>query len=780
MKKYIISCILFLSVISAQAFEWKAQWIGAPWEGEEYVRDIVLPAPQLKKEFTVRKKIQSATAYVSGLGFFEFYVNGSKAGDEVLCPNETSYSHRQALPSYFIPVDDASWRGFRVFYLTYDITELLHKGMNEFGALLGNGFYSTGRKHWVEPYGSPRFICQVEIKYVDGTKETIVSDESWKIRKSGIVLNDMYEGEIFDARLDGRGEWQQAVVRKAPDGELKEQDGPADRVVEVLKPKSITLRSDGKYEVDFGDNVTGWVRLFNFKAPEGTEIILEYPAETDGNGIYKYICDGTRVKSYAPRFTWWVFSKVIVSGWPGKLKASNLRAEVVHSDVRENSRFACSNEMINRINEIWKRTQTDNMHLGVATDCPHREKGPYTGDGEAACVTVMHNFDARSFYRKWLHDMSDCQNTESGYVPNSAPWHPGSGGGAAWGAAMNIIPWEYYLHYGDREVLEENYLPMKEQLRHMLSWRLEDGTMYQQMTGNDGKVQYWMNLGEWCPPYNLASNNLVHTWFLWRCADYTAKAAHALGYEDESLYYRGIAEDVAAAFHKKFFNPETGSYDGGSGITSEDGYGTGSNNGAGDGANIFALAMGVPGEHKASVIASVKRELKANDNHLNTGIFGTALFFEVLCDCGLAEEAYEAMNKKDFPSYGWMLEQGSMTMWEQWNGKDSRNHPMFGGGLVWLYRRVCGVQTDENEPGYRHIIIKPTPVGDLKWALYETETSYGKLSCHWKIKKNGRFVLKLKIPAGTHATVILPDGSSPQEISSGRRVLVCGIKRANH
>lgn len=761
--------ILFLSLISlfdASAVEWEARWIGAPWDGEAFNQSQAPPAPCFRKTVKIEKRIQSATAYVTGVGFFEFYINGKKIGNEVLSPNETSYSHRSSLPQTSpIPMDDTNWRGFRVLYLSYDVTRNLSRGSNELSALLGNGFFSTDSKRWVTSYGSPRFICQIEINYADGSSEKVVSDESWEVSKSPVLLNDMYEGEVYDARLEGKGVWEKAVLRKAPDGTLMPQDGPADRVVEIIRPKSITLLNDGRYEVDFGDYVTGWVRLKDFKAPSGTEINIEFPIETAGNGVYKYICNGEKVKSYAPRFTWWVFNKAIISGWPGKLKTSNIVAEVVHSDVREDSEFACSNELINRINKVWKRTQTDNMHLGVPTDCPHREKGPYTGDGEVSCVTVLHNFDVRSFYRKWLHDISDCQDTVTGYVPNGAPWHPGCGGGVPWGAAMCIIPWEYYVHYGDISVLEENYIPMKEQLRHMLLWRLDDGTMLQKKGFKDGEPIYWMNLGEWCSPYGRPSENLVHTWYLWRCATYTANAAKALGRDDEYMEYKSLADVTAESFHKAFYHPETGSYSSGDGTAN------------GDGSNIFALAMGVPDEYRHRVVAAVRSELEANGGHLNTGIYASSLFFETLCDNGMAEDAYTAMTKKDFPSFGWMLENGAQTFWEQWDGEASRNHPMFGGSLVWLYRRICGVCTDNDEPGYKHIIVKPTPVGDLTWARYSTVSSYGKLSVSWKLSPAGRFKLKVAVPQGTHATISMPDGSAPVEVGPGRHSFGNGIFR---
>lgn len=769
MKRFLsLVALAFVSAATLSAMEWKARWIGAPWDGEEFVHGSENPAPVFRKRYNAGKRIKSATAHVTGLGFFEFYVNGKKVGKDVLSPNETSYGHRPALTEKALALDDSNWRNFRVMYLSYDITGLMKKGENEFRAIVGNGFYAIDSERWVSPYGTPRFICQIELEFADGSSDTVISDTGWEVARSPIIKNDLYLGEVYDARLESDPKWLDAVLRNAPDGALVPQDGPADRVMDVIKPKSITRLEDGRWEVDFGDYVGGWVKLSGINAPEGTEIEVEFPIECKGNGQYRYICKGGGNENYAPRFCWWTFTKAIVSGWPGRLKASNICAEVVYSDVKENASFSCSDNLLNTIHRIWKRTQKDNMHLGVATDCPHREKGPYTGDGEAACVAVMHNFDARVFYRKWLHDMSDCQDLVSGYVPNGAPWHPGCGGGVPWGAAMNIIPWEYYLRYGDVSVLEENYIPMKDQLRHMLGWRREDGTMLQNITGEDGTPKFYMNLGEWCPPYTLPSKRLVHTWFLWRCTDITARAALALGNEADHREYRALADDVAECFHRAFYHPEDASYYDSEDSARKSGYGVGDGGGCGDGSNIFALAMGVPDEYRSRVLETVKHEIDGNDGHFNTGIYGTPLFFDVMCRYGMEEEAFTAMTKTDYPSFGWWIEQGAMTTWEQWNGEASRNHPMFGGALVWMYRWLCGVQTDENEPGYRHIVFRPTPAGNLRWAKYETENDNGKILSFWKKKRNGRFVFVVMVPRGSHASIYLPDGSAPKEAGPGR------------
>ena len=733
--------------------EWKGSWIGAPWQGEagpDYgAGSVAEPEPVLRRQIYIDRKLVSAKAYVTGLGFFRFFVNGERAGDSEFTPNETSYTHREGLENHPIGLDDSKFRGFRVMYCGYDIKPMLHNGKNELEVWLGSGFFNNNNSRWMQSYGSPRFLGQILLEYADGTSETIVSDESWMARRGPVLSDGMFEGETYDARREEGDDWEPVALRKAPDGRLCASCYTSDKVKEILEPVSISVLEDGSYEVDFGDYISGWVRLRHMNGKAGDCVETEYLCESPGNGPGIYVLNGSGNEEYAPHFTWFVFDKVRVKGYPGELTSSDISAEAVYADVATSGRFSCSNDLFNRINHIWWRSQTDNMHLGVATDCPHREKGPYTGDGEVACVTVMHNFDAAAFYTKWLRDMSDCQDVETGYVPNGAPWHPGCGGGTGWGAAMNIIPWEFYLHYGDRDLLEEHYPHMQSQLEFMRSWITPYGTMLQQAPSAD-KPLYWLNLGDWLPPFELPSEELVHTYLLWKCTDYTARAARALGRRDDADGYEAQAAGVADAFYRRFYDEEKKSY--------------------GDyGSNVMALAMGVPDECREDVIETLREEIAGYGGHLNTGIVGTQLFFEQLADNGLNEFAFEAMNKRDFPSFGWWVEQGAYTTWEQWDGGNSRNHPMFGGALTWFYRKVAGMMADEDSPGYRHIIFKPMPCGDLTWAQYYKLTPYGDAGIRWELGR-GSITVKVEVPVGCTATVCVPhsDGSfDTSEVCSG-------------
>ena len=737
-----------------QAPDWKAEWIGAPWQGEEALSkqgntnttlaQLPPPAPLFRKEFVIQKKIAKAVAFVTGLGYFELYVNGEKVGDDVLVPNQTNYGKRPGLIDAGLPLKD-DFREYRVMYLAYDVTKMLRNGPNVVGSILGNGFYNPS-KSWAEGYGSPRFLGQIHITYTDGTEDVIVSDQTWKASKSAILMDMVYYGEHYDARLEQPGwcspgfddsKWEPVAKRKAPEGKLVTQTSEPDKVTLRIPPRSIEKTAEGNYKVDFGVEISGRLRLNDISGPAGQKIEIKYLCNTY-SGDNSYICKGGGTESYASRFNWFVFSAVEITNWPGELKPENLTAEAVNTSIEESAKFETSNSLFNDINKAWKRSQLDNMHGGIASDCPHRERSAYTGDGQVSCLTVMHNFDAKSFYFKWIKDILGAQNAETGYVPNGAPWQPGCGGGVAWGAAICIMPWEFYLHYGALDELKDNYEGMKGYIRYMQTWVDQDGIMFSQRTGKDGKPLQWFNLGEWVAPGKTVPDNMVHTFYFWRCADLTAKTARALHKTGEANQYAELAEKTRQAFHKKFYDEKNGTYGNGGG-------------------NIFALKMGVPADQYPRVVSALKVDIKANDGHLDTGIFGTQFFFEVLSDNGMHDWAYEALNKRTMPSFGYGLAQGATTTWEQWDGKNSQNHPMFGGGLVWFYRKLAGMNADPDQPGYRHIIFKPQPVADLQYVTYSTNTSYGEAGINWK-NKDGKFLMDITVPVGSKATVFIPFG----------------------
>ncbi|MEQ9101567.1 MAG: family 78 glycoside hydrolase catalytic domain [Imperialibacter sp.] len=743
--------------------DWKAQWIGAPWQGEEALpkpdggpdgrpKKFAGPAPMLRKEFEITKEIDKAVAYVTGLGYFEFYANGEKVGDDVLVPNQTNYGKRPGLNTSYINVQD-DFRRYKVMYLAYDVKEHLKQGKNAIGSMLGNGFYNPA-KFWTEGYGSPRFLGQVHITYKDGTEEVIVSDESWKASQSPILMDMVYYGEVYDARKEQPGwstadfdqsSWEPVVKRKAPEGELVAHTAYPDKVTEKLEPVSIEKLDNGNYKVDFGVEISGWVRFNKIEGPEGHQIDISF----NGNlysGDNTYIFNGKGPTSYAPRFNWFVFSGIEIKNWPGELKKEHLTAEAVNTYVEESAVFETSNQLFNDINKIWRRSQTDNMHGGIASDCPHRERSGYTGDGQVACSMVMHNFDTKNFYYKWIQDMYEAQNVETGYVPNGAPWQPGCGGGVAWGAAICIMPWEFYTQYAALDMLEDNYDGMQGYIRYMQTWVDEDGIMFSQRRNGSGEILKWFNLGEWVSPGELIPDDMVHTFYFWRCVEIASKTARILGKKGEAEAYESLAQTTTQAFYKKFYNSETGSYGKGGG-------------------NVLALRMGVPAGQYDQVKAALIADIKADNGHLDTGIFGTRFFFEVLASNGLNNLAYEALNKTDEPSFGHWLELGSTTTREHWSEDGSFNHPMFGGGLVWLYKNLAGMQTDIADPGYKHIIFRPQPVDELDFVTYSNNTIYGQAGITWKNQPND-FQMNVTVPVGSTATVYIP-ASEKEAVTEG-------------
>ena len=759
--------------------EWKAKWIGAPWQGEDpipdkerpltasraragqtvtdiYTMKAPPPAPMLRKGFRIDKEISSARAFVTGLGYFELYLNGKKVGEDVLVPNETNYGKRPGLMNNSIPLED-NFREYRVMYLAYDIKELLKNGDNVIGTILGNGFYNSPIG-WTESYGTPRFLGQIYITYTDGTEDIIVSDQTWKASKSPILMDLIYDGEHYDARMEQPGwsapgfddtKWEPAALKKAPEGIMKAHMSPTDWVMERIDPVKIDVLGNGHYKVDFGQEISGWVHLSGITGTAGQKIDIKYLHKIP-SGDNSYTLRGGGNESYAARFTWFVFREVEITNWPGELKSGQIKAEAVYSNVETTGKFNCSDELFNSINKIWRRSQTDNMHGGIASDCPNRERSPYTGDGQVSCVTVMHNFDTRAFYTKWIQDILGAQNVKTGYVPNGAPWQPGCGGGVAWGAAINIMPWEFYLQYGDTDMLKNNYEGMKGYIRYMLTWTDNSGIMFSKALGPDGKPNKWMNLGEWSQPDKLPPDEMVHTFYLWRCSDLTARSAKVLGKLAEYEEYTKLADKTRLAFQKKFYNKEKGTY-------------------GAYGGNIFALKMGVPDDQKAGVVASLKADIIANGGHLDTGIFGTQFFFEVLSENGLQNMAYEAMNKRTAPGYGWWLEQGATTTWEGWTDPGSGNHPMFGGGIVWFYRKLAGMNADPEHPGYRNIIFRPEPVNEISYASYSNLTSYGNCGISWK-KENGKFIMQIDVPVGSTAAAYVPAKDIKSVMESGKEI----------
>lgn len=711
--------------------DWQAKWIGAP----ELLKipESKLPAPIFRKEITVEKNIKNARVYISGLGYYEFYINGEKIGDHVLSPNQTNYDRREV----------EKWSESRignmnttVLYETFDITNSLKQGENALGVILGNGWYIQADRPddkmlW---YDTPRFIAQVELELEDGNKQIITSDETWKSSLSPILYNGLHSGEIYNASLEQNGwnttgfdesNWKNAEIVRPPTGILKAQISPPDRVTKTLKPVSVTEVEKGIYRFDLGEMISGWVRL-KISGEIGTKIKLRYIEElgpTYGQ-TDTYFLKGKGTEIWEPRFTWHAFRFVDVSGSSAVLTLENLEGRVVNTDVQTAGNFESSDTLLNRILTNYRSTQLGNLHGGIPSDCPHRERRGYTGDGQVSAKAAMYNFDMAAFYTKWLNDISDAQNHKTGYVPNTTPYQDG-GGGTAWGAAYIIIPWYMYRFYDDSRILEQHYAGMKHWIEYMKNSLDEYGILTNQ------------GLGEWVPPEAVQiPPDFVNACYYYHCCRLMEKISDVLKNTNDKEYFGELAAAARENINSTWLNVENSNYSIGK-----------------QGANILPLGFGIVDKNKSNaVFENLFRNVMDNDIHFDTGILATPLLLEVLTEAGRADLAYTLMIQRDFPSFGYMIEKGATTIWETWPGDASHSHPMFGSVCQWFYQHLGGISPDDENPGFKHTIIKPWPVRLLDFVNTSYPSQYGTIILNWKFE-NDDYLLNVIVPANTSATV---------------------------
>lgn len=593
-------------------------------------------------------------------------------------------------------------------------------------------------------YDSPRVIFQMECRLGDGTIETIASDENWKVSTGGpIVHNGIFTGEDYDARLETSEwldpdyddvAWDQAESVRSPTGNLQAQMSVPDRIVRTIEPASVKSLKAGIYRYDLGQNLAGWARL-KVRGPRGRRITLRF-IEEGGKGYGQsdsYVLKGDGVETYEPRFTWHGFRYVEVSGTSEPMTTANLAGRVVHADVKPVGKFECSNSLFNRLMHNVRRSQLSSMHCGVPSDCPHRERLGYTGDGQIDAESAMYNFDMAAFYTKWIKDMRDSQNSETGFIPHTVPFE-GGGGGPPWGCAYVIIPWLMYLHYGDRRVLEENYSGMKRWIEYLKGCTDESGLVVREEPGS------WC-LGEWAAPTAIKiPKPLVNTCYYTYVSQLMGRIAGALGRDLEEEHFTRLAHAAGAAVNEKFLNQSTGQYYDGR-----------------QGANVFPLAFGVVPQGLVNIVFNRLVEIIQQENKCNfdTGMYGTPLTLEVLTSRGRADLASKLMTQMTYPSYGFEISKGATTLWENWDGRGSHNHAMYGSVARWFYKALAGITPDPNQPGFRNVIVRPNLLADLDYVDAEYISVRGKVACHWK-KKVGRFLIDLDIPVGATATVFLP------------------------
>ena len=689
----------------------------------------------LRKQFATHLKIKSARAHVTGLGNYVMFINGNRVGNDIFTPGWTDYPTK-------------------IQYQTYDVTSLLKDGENNVGAVLGNMWWSGGlgwRGSEVYSEGPLRFLMQLDIYYENGTSDTVVTDNSWKTVDSPIVEDHLYHGETYDARLEKPGwdkpafddsKWEQVVLLDEENVQFVCQQGPTIQITEEIKPVKIWEADSGTYIFDMGQNMVGWVRL-KVKGKAGSKVVLRFAEvlKEDGN-IYTenlrgaratdtYILKGKGTEEWEPKFTYHGFRYVEITGYPGKPGKDAILGKVVHSNPPVSGEFSCSNDLINKIQKNINWGLRGNMH-SVPTDCPQRdERLGWMGDAQIFAPTSCYNRNMARFYTKWERDITDCQEDNGAVYDVNPAIVVGGPAKPGWGDAVVVVPWVVYNFYGDKRIIEENYEGMAGWVNYMKN----NANNY--IYDRDG-------YGDWIAVVKSPSKPIGAAYFYYS-TKLLAKMAAIIGKEADALKYEQLANKIGDAFNKKYLNVKTFQYE--------------SNTQT---ANLLPLAFGITPDWLADkVIANVAIDIKKKDMHLSTGFLGTGYILPMLSEYGYHDLAYKLASQNTYPSWGYMVEKNATTIWELWNsdsegpGMNSRNHFALGSVGEWYFSHLAGLRPHPEVPGFKKVIIKPMPIGDLKWAEASLETAYGTNKSRWE-KKKGKFFLNISIPANTDAIVYVP------------------------
>ena len=760
--------------------DWSGQWIGLdkamPWDVE--AEHSQLSSRYLRTEFKVEKPVKRATLYISGLGMYEAYINGKKVGDQVLAPAPTDYRKT-------------------VLYNAFDVTPMLAAD-NAVGVVLGNGRYYTMQQkkkpYKITNFGYPKLRLNLVIEYADGSKQTVSSNNKWKLNPDGAIRsNNEYDGEIYDARKEFDGwtsagfddaKWMAAERVAIPLGTLRGAMSPNMKILKTIKPVSVKKHGDG-YIVDMGQNMAGWLkmRVKGVAAGDTVSIIFSENIHPDGSlnranfrhafSTDKYVADGTENgRWWAPTFVYHGFRYAEIKGM-ANVTADDFIGEVISDEMTETGTFESCDTILNKVykNAYWGILGN---YKGMPVDCPQRdERQPWLGDRTRGCFGEAYIFDNNKLYAKWARDIVESQR-EDGCIPDVAP--------AFWNYYSDIITWPaalpfslemMYNQFGDDEPLRRYYPAVKKWLGHMKYQYEKDGLMPRD------------KFADWClpptdektihcrDPKRTTDGVLIATAYYYSLNKLMERFAKILSKDAEAAEYAADAARVKDAFNKKFLTVNRGSSPAQGVMLYPDSTFYGNNTTT---ANLLPLAFDmidddyVRSEVVKNIICNI---INVNKGMMPCGIIGAQWLMHGLTDMGRGDIAWQLATNKKYPSWGYMTEKGATTIWELWNGDtanpkmNSANHVMQLGDLIsWIYEDVAGISYDKERPGFKHIIMKPDfsvdEMDDIK-ATYKS--IYGDIVSRWR-KDAGKLYWHIEIPANTTAEVHLPDGTV-KNIGSG-------------
>lgn len=693
-----------------------------------------LPAPYLRKAFSLGKAVKRAMVYATAQGVYELHINGQRVGSEYFMPGWTDYRKR-------------------LYYRAYDVTGLLQPGANAIGAMLGDGWF-RGNISCIgqNKYGTRlRLKAQLMIEYVDGSQDMVATASDWKASFGPIQESDMQAGEVHDARLEMPG-WSRAGFDdngwfKVDTGTqvhpiLQAYPGVPVRRMQELPTLELTEPKPGRHVFDLGQNFSGWIRL-KVKGKAGDSVVMRFAEMLKGDGtVYTanlrsaratdtYILKGGKEEVWEPRFTFHGFRYVELTGFPGKPDLDTVTGIAVYSDAPESASFECSNPMLNQLysNIVWGQRSN---YLEVPTDCPQRdERLGWTGDTQVFIRTGTYNQDVSAFFTKWMVDLMDTQNRQ-GLFGNQAPVFHGHGA-AAWACAGIICPWTIYQVYGDECILADNYDAM---------------VRYHEAKGIDGlggrKAHTW---GDWLAPAGRPPSQLISAAYYGYTTKLMMKIAEALGKTEDAAAYRELFGRIQTHFQETYVKPDG---------RIESGLQT---------AYCMALSFDLLTEaQRVQAEAHLVERIKADNYHLSVGFLGMPILLPTLTEMGRSDLAYKMIQKETYPSWGFSIKQGATTIWERWNSyskeqgfgdvnMNSFNHYSLGSCGEWMFRSMLGIDTEG--AGFKKIFMKPELGNGITWARGHYDSIHGRIESDWKVDGDV-FTWRITVPPNTTAKVYLP------------------------
>ena len=777
-------------------FDWKAKWVDSPLPMGKRKEGFgnQLPAAMFRKTFELKQGVKKARVYATCHGVYELSINGKMADNRKFAPENSSY------------------QGY-LCYQTYDVTSLLKVGKNALGMYVGDGWYCGAHtKPDIKDFKPVHAVLfQIEVEYVNGEKEIIISDDSVKAASGPVVCSDLFAGERYDANLTQKGwdtaefddkNWMKGTLENYGYHILNAQLGePVRTVMEVPCEKVITT-PNGEQVLDFGQVLCGGLRV-KVNAPKGTVVRMEHSEVLDKNGNFKtnilagtadqileYISDG-QPAVYEPHFTFQGFQYVRITGI-NNVRAEDFTAQIYSTEKENAGTFECSDRRLNRLYENTRWSQRSNM-LSIPTDCPQREKAGWTGDIQVYATTALLNEDVTMLLTRWMKSLS-VEQEENGAVPMIVPMNGmyvpafrvfgivfGNEGGVAasagWSDAAVLVPWQMYQVTGNTAILKDQYASMKKWCDYVIRTSKTKHARGTKLPRE--KEQYLWNTGyhwgEWLIPslskngYGLETiksvfqtRKYIAPIFSYYTISSMSKIAKVLGKEQDALYYGEMSEKIKDACMAW--------------IEANDG-------------NMPIELMGaylmpiyfdlVPEKYKKQFKNHFVKLIEKNGYCMDTGFLATPFLFDTLCKIGRRDLAYKLFYQEKAPSYMSQLAQGATTIWESWFTYDqegepfnvSLNHYAFGCVDDWMFRNICGL--DKDAPGFKHIVIEPKPDDSLAWAKRTFESTYGTIASSWR-KETGYFYLNVEIPCNTTAVIKLPNGEI-HEVGSGKYKFQCTV-----